>query len=481
MPLASADVYPAQEAVNAVGCAAGFALQPRVRGGSASVGTHLNALDCSSNGVACDAAPVAGWALLVLVRRLLESWFIAGWVCRRSWYDWPLGGLSSMLRQSITWLLCLGLAVVCTACGGGGSGSEDDGPVVGGFDDPTIKRVADGRYALGSSTFSLSYFRYDGSSQYKEYSIKLAAATDLDVSGRSLSGTSTVVEIANVTDGIVHTSGGQGVLEGYVVGESVAIRGNLAGYVWQLNFDFALGEDMQAHLVPYDGNATINAGTGLLTAGSLTGMCWRNGDADQVGVTVGTIPFSRTGNNLGASSLVGVPLPTASGDWYADGTWTGPLYAYLPSMTLAGNPVWGGAYDEIEFDLDLTVSAGAISGTATFVVLTENGESGAVDGIFTADEEHTVSGSIQGGLMVFTVAALDDSWSMQVAVAPRDVLANSGAEIEDVDLRYGVAIPDATWPPGECEVTITAVPAVTKPLKDKRGQDEVFRYAAVIK
>lgn len=353
------------------------------------------------------------------------------------------------------------LALACTACGGGDTASDGDSG--GGFDDPTFKRYANGSYTLGKGSLTLHYWSWDADdTRYEHHRVTISPAS-IEIFGQAISGSSTVTRIDNLTDGVVHDEDTDGPLHGYIVNSSVTISGQLQGYLWQLNFDFALGDDIQARYCPWDGQGTIDPISRQLTAGVIGGTSWRNGDADMVGGRLLGIDYKRLGNNSIVPGQVAVPLPNASGDWYQDGGWAGDFSAYLPSIGLDGDPLWGEDFDQLDLELDLDFSSGGdITGTAIFIDLVASSEAGAVDDVFEVDETFTVTGAVRGGMVVLLVASDIDDWSMTITIAPGGPIVADGADIEEATLGAGIAQPNAVWPAGECVVDMTHDSAVVK-------------------
>jgi len=150
------------------------------------------------------------------------------------------------------------------------------------------------------------------------------------------------------------------------------------------------------------------------------------------------------------------------GDWYKYGGWAGELTAYLPAIGINGRPLWDD-YDQLTLDLDLAFSSlGDITGTADFVSLSEGSDPGVVDTVFAVDETFTVTGAVRGGMIVLLIASDVDDWRMRVTITPDDIVgADAAGVIDDVDLGYGIAQPDAVWPAGECDIDLVhdTVPA----------------------
>lgn len=355
-------------------------------------------------------------------------------------------------------LLCFLILLFCAACGGGGSGGSTD---TTGPSEPL--RWADGNYEIGDlGDFQIVYFAWDAVADDYEKVIITLDTLSVDIVDGAVGGSSSVLEVVAGSETV--NSGSPGPLDGIDYDEAVTISGKIDGYVWQLQFNFADGAVCAGRYGPYDGEGTLSAD--LLEGGSIAGSTWRDGDVNLSGAVHGGISVARIGAAASTPGSKSVPLPSGSGVWLKDGAWeddSTQVHMYIPAVDAGGDTRWGGYYDTVQFDMNLEIVSGVISGTATVDYLSLDSDSSAIPtSVIAEGDVFDFSGTVSGAWLRGTMTSQSKDLEFSFFLAPNRINTTDGDTITDIEFGYGVVSASRIWPPGEMDMDVYRTGVLTE-------------------
>lgn len=336
-------------------------------------------------------------------------------------------------------LVALSLSVL-PACGGGGGGGPAPAPVL-----YRASAYQDGNYAV--ERFYIDHHAWDGGASDWIRERCEFQFISLTLAGNGLSGAAWVERLRDGT-GTWHTADGY-TQSGWTVGEPVTIVGFVDGTVLGMEVQSPSGATAHCLWVVYDGDV---AG---VTPDMLFTEIWT-----LAGTVATTTPgsYASTGSymfnlaRVGAATAAPAPVPVSvagggGGSIYQDGHWTGHTNLYFTYDD------GGFTYNTIRFDLELTFSGSAVTGTGTLV---ETNDWPDFDGHLPGDG-FMVTGTITGSGMSLVLS--DGVWGYRIVYAPDD-LAGLGppGTVGEFEAMYGAAFDPRIYWGGETYLSLNRVP-----------------------
>ena len=323
--------------------------------------------------------------------------------------------------KSFTKLFLLScLSILLSACG-----SDSDGPSFESTLEPSVYRNGEWNY----SYINIEYLLYNSDdSVWEDTSIETDSGT-LTILDNAVEGTTTIARIdRNSTVGDI--------VDGFVIGETLTIKGNIDGTTMALVMTSETnGLTINFIGSVYDGDGITKYGDKWISLDYWYGLSDVSIEGSIPGDDnyVDTIAFDSSKDSSVIPSAIEVSL--GSGDSaYVDGNYTGDGSTY---MTYFDN---GSSYSDIDYDLNLTVSGNSLSGTMTLTGLDAFSD---LEGYVVGDE-FEVTGEIKGAIVYITCTDPDNPdfewrhiWGNRSLGGPAPLSETLG-NITEIEANYGV-------------------------------------------
>lgn len=330
----------------------------------------------------------------------------------------------------LTLLACL--SILLSACG-----SDSDTPNFEATLEPSVYK--NGVWDFTGITVYYNVYDPD-SATWLERTLRTNAST-LTLLDNALEGTTTINYMRG-PEGNISTPGAS--IDGFVVGETLDIKGHIDGSTMGLIMTSESGLTASLIGAPYDGGITENESKQWIGLDYWDGV----GTVSIEGSVPGDDSYvgAPTYNDSIASTIIPrvVEVPLGSGDSiYVNGHYAGEGSTYMAFFdeTLFDETlqtvVPGWRYSSIDYDLNVTVSGNTVSGTMT---LTRLGDHPDLDG-YGVNDVFEVNGTISGAVVYLTCTdASNPSFSWRHILGSADISGEPElpGEFTNIEAYYGV-------------------------------------------